>query len=168
MMNFLLRIWKDPVWSKVIATCIVAGAIWLWSTLNTSSFINTLFFLNTTYPTPLWLLILLGVCTVVLIFRLISKKKKVTIVPTPLVSNTSDIFAILDHWWPKAEGQNPSDVAVVFSDLEKELNLKTGSVQISIEAVAIANCYKKRFIGNNNATFEYDFDKAFSSNVITY
>ncbi len=81
------------------------------------------------------------------------KKRRTDLTP-------NDIIAIIDSWWPKSTDTWPKDVTVNFKDIEKKYKLPTGSVNQYIDVVATKNCFKQKFRGPNNATFEYDIEKA--------
>ena len=156
MKDVFLKIWKDPVVSTVVATAIIGGAVWLWRAISANTFNKALNWLASRYQVPLWLLLIFGIVTVFWFLRLFKRKER----KGPPITNQHDIIAILDDWWPKAVGQSPDDVAVDFRALERQYNLQQGTARSAIEKVAAKNCYKPKFIGENHATYEYDFHKA--------
>jgi hypothetical protein len=157
MKEKLLIIWKDPVWSKVIAGAILAGVFWAWSEFSASSFNYVINWLGSSISVPLWLLLVLSILSILSIVRILKKRKK----KEPLISNQKDIIAILDSWWPKSIGSFPDSVSVDFKELENKYNLAPGSVNKTIDIVAFKNCFKIKSRGENFATYSYDLEKAF-------
>lgn len=113
MAMLFFKIWKDPVWSKVISTSLIGIFLILWQKLGQESFKYVLEKLLGTLLVPVWAITVVVFALIVSVIKQISIKKK-TIEP---INNDSDIIAILDSWWPENEGQFPRDVAVNFQEL---------------------------------------------------
>ena len=66
-----------------------------------------------------------------------------------------DILALLNDWWPGRGDSQTYKVKVVFSDIDKQLNLPTGSTRKFIDKVAKKNHYTCIDQGQVVATYEY-------------
>jgi hypothetical protein len=104
MKEFFLKMWKDPVWSKVIAAGILAFIALIWSLINFQGLIAfyrlIIIMLNYVIPIPIWGILLIITIRWVLIQIIQSEKKH------PYVSSV----------WSEEVGN------YVFSDLHKELS----------------------------------------------
>lgn len=158
MKNLLLKIWKDPVWSKVIASVLFGGLVLLWSQFSATTFQAALEFLTSNYTLPVWVLAIL----IIISFFSIATAFVSLIAKRNVISNDADIVAVLDSWWPRASGMFPDDVHVNFSELEKKLNLQKGSVRRLIGAVAERHCYKPHTIGDTHGAYSYVMPRGFS------
>ena len=157
-------IWKDPVWSEVIAAMLIAGGLGLWQFLSGKSFDALFGFLAILYKIPLWALIIWGFFTIyfaAVAIRMRIKNGASNASASAPITDQDDIVAILDAWWPK-ESNQPQDVAVDFRELEKKYNLQPGAAPAAISVVASKNYYKAKFTGANHATYEYDFARAYA------
>jgi len=151
MKEKIFVIWKDAVWSKIIATSIVSGVLWCWSFLSSGTFNLFLGIASTPISLPLW-----GVSLLCFAPVYSGAKYLVTINRKKLyISNLRDIIAIIDSWWPRSSGGCPQDITVDFEELEKKYNLSPGSVSKVIDEVAETNCYTAKFRGEKIATFSY-------------
>jgi hypothetical protein len=147
MKNQFLVIWKDTVWSKVIATSITAVLGMGWLFLSGDSFNAFLAIASKPINFPLWivLLFILPLCFIAAKHLIKINRKK------PYISDTNDVIAIVDSWWLK----NISNwsATVNFEDVENEFNLQPGSVSNIIEKVAQDNGYSVKSRGEKVATF---------------
>jgi hypothetical protein len=66
-----------------------------------------------------------------------------------------DILALLNDWWPDRGDAKTHKVKVVFSDIDKQLNLPAGSTRRFIGRVAKEHHYKCPYEGPVVATYEY-------------
>jgi ABC-type multidrug transport system fused ATPase/permease subunit len=73
MKKWILTIWKDPVWSKVISALIIGAVIALWGWLSERG-LKTI-----TYPLPLWLFLLFVVVAMFVVYLVqINKNKEIS------------------------------------------------------------------------------------------
>jgi hypothetical protein len=155
MIKLLVNIWKDPVFSKVIAAAICGFFIWLWSYFDASSFNNVI---KNPITVPQYIVItpwIFIIVQAVLKFNTFLKAK-------PKISGRDDIISILNLWWSKSENNPHQDVHVDFSYLEKMYNLAEGTVSEIIEEVAERRGFKVVSHGENYATFTYVILSGFS------
>lgn len=151
MKNKFLVIWKDAVWSKIIATAIISGTLWCWSFLSSNTFNIFLGIAFTPIILPLWGVLLLCFAPIYFGAKYLANIK----LKKPYISNPRDIIAIIDSWWPKSSDGFPQDVTVDFEELEKKYNLSPGGVNNVIDEVAEKNGYTVKFRGEKIATFSY-------------
>jgi|GEM_PF-2748011 len=152
MKDIFFKIWKDPVWSKVISVGIIGLITLLWSQISERSFGYFIDKLNINVPVKLWLLLVLAIPVFSFAIKIIGKKPK----QIPLIENESDVLAAVDSWWPKITGGYfPDDVKVNFKEIEVSHRLGTGSVKKVIDKVASKRNFKPKFIGDTYATYEY-------------
>jgi hypothetical protein len=153
MKEILLKIWKDPVWSKVISTGITGITIIIWSQLSSGSFELVVSKINMQIPTNLWILIVITTLAILYIIEKIKIKFKKTI----LIENEADALAVVDAWWPDSTGGwLPNDVKVNFKEIEENNKLSPDTVQKVIHEVATRRGFKAKFRGDTHATYEYD------------
>lgn len=79
MKKFFFRLWKDPVWSKVIAVAMIAAFAFLWSQLFGPLWVQVdwaylLFFLH--YTISLNVSIILAISAIIVLIILLAIKKK--------------------------------------------------------------------------------------------
>ncbi len=72
MLKILKQIWHDPVWSKVIAAVILAALAAIWAAVHFSWWQRLL----SSYPIPLWLLVLLIALTLFSFAVLLWKRRQ--------------------------------------------------------------------------------------------
>lgn len=79
MKAFFLKIWKDPVWSKVISAGIIGAVVWAWKLIDTDSFAVFWDFIvsvfNYMVSIPIWGIILI-ICIRWGIIRIIRSLRK--------------------------------------------------------------------------------------------
>lgn len=113
-MELLKKIWKDPVWSKVISAAILATFAVIWTIIDLESLIIILraiwnviiaFF---SIQLPLWIFIvfLVLVTLSILVFRKWTNKKK------PFLGYTEDVFDDLKCTWSYDIRGNITDLKV--------------------------------------------------------
>ncbi|MGB4850423.1 MAG: hypothetical protein WBP41_21025 [Saprospiraceae bacterium] len=69
IMDFILYIWKDPVWSKVISAGIIGACLFLWAIVSYETFIDII-----SYKIPVYLYLL--ICVLLYLIYLIAKEAK--------------------------------------------------------------------------------------------
>lgn len=107
-MSFIKTIWKDPVWSKVIATAIISAFTILATWWGAQKFNLWAFFTQKT-QLPNWLIFLLalsGIALVAILFIKITNNKKASLT---FQSYTRDSFFDLNFEWSYRLGDEPWD-----------------------------------------------------------
>jgi hypothetical protein len=101
----LLKIWKDPVWSKVIATGVVAGiTYWYYGWLIIKDVVLLCYhFILSSTTTPNWLLAIMAISTLFLVFVILTLLKDMLTNSKPLQNSyknyVSDEFSGLKWAW---------------------------------------------------------------------
>ena len=94
--------------------------------------------------------------------QLETKKSESSEISTESEYSEGDILALIEAWWPKSEGMMvPDNVKVVFSQVDKELSLPSGSTKKYIHRVAKRQSFKSVSSGNAVALFEYEINSDF-------
>lgn len=74
------------------------------------------------------------------------------------ITDKEDIFIKLHEWWPRSTELYPDDVTVEFEELERLLNLESGSVAKYIVEVAVEKGYVVKRQGSTSILFNYDMN----------
>lgn len=154
------RIWKDPVWSKVISASIIGLATLLWIKIGSESFWSTVEFAEKTTPVYNWLILASCALNIYAMAKILIPAQKSGKLPVKEISNLNDAEAKIESWWPRAEGMFPNDVNIDYGALCNDLNISRGIIAQSIANVAYRHCYKPKVTGQNYATYEYDLSRA--------
>lgn len=153
MKDIFFKIWKDPVWSKVISVGIIGLIAFLWSQISEKTFGYFIDKLNMNVPVKLWFLLVLVFLAFSYTIKIMGKKPKQIL----LIENEPDVLAAVDSWWPETKGGwFPDDVKVNFKEIEDSNRLAPGSVKKVIDKVASKRNFKPKFIGDTYATYEYN------------
>lgn len=151
MKELFFKIWKDPVWSKVISVGILASLALAWKFTSSEKLNDYLSRVNTLVEIRLWVLV---VFVVLVIFYLLRSRKKSHKNTQPTLSD-EDIISLVDAWWPVQKGAYyPDDVQVNFKEVEIAKGLPPGSVSKVIQVVANGKGFKPKYLGKTHATFE--------------
>lgn len=106
MMNFLLKIWKDPVWSKVIATglLLILGGLYAWiNQINLIPLIMSLLIYEVVIPNWLLLIAVPILISIIPLYKLLIKDSE----PKFTKYKMDNILGIDWSWeWSKPNYQN--------------------------------------------------------------
>jgi hypothetical protein len=141
MKGFLLKVWKDPVWSKVISAGIIGGSILIWSSVDNVSFmdkIRELYNLKVKLVYVLLVLLILGVIRylIKILNRNVLNKKQLELQQFNKLSFNHD--TILAKWETSFQDNQP-----IVKNVVLYCNKHTPPIKLHRGECTVMNCPNK-------------------------